>query len=500
MNKKIIEINQLKEKLIKKKAKITLAHGVFDLFHIGHLKHLKEAKKYGTLLIVSLTRDKNVMKGPDRPYYDEKLRAEMIATLEFVDYVTFSNSKSALDIIKKIKPDYYVKGKDYSNPKQDVTGKIKRETAELKKHGGKIRFTDEITYSSSALLKNYFDIYNDAQINYFNKKKYQDYKTKIHSIINKAINLNVLCIGESIIDEYIYVKSLGKTPKENLISYNHVNSEIFPGGILASALHISNYCKKVEVLSVAGTDFFEKKHQIFLKKNIKYNLIKSNKKNLRKSRFIDNDFFNKVFACYEVNDKFKNNQLENKIISKLKKIKSYDVVIILDYGHGFFTKKIIQYIEKNAKFIALNTQTNSANLGYNLVTKYKKANLVCIDEPEARLAVSDKESNLKIVAKKIFNSFHKIENLIITRGKNGSFAFNKKSNSFTPVFSKNIVDTMGAGDAFISISALAAKVEKDIELVSFIGNAMGSLHTNTIGNKKSVSKVELIKFIDTLLV
>ena len=108
--------------------------------------------------------------------------------------------------------------------------------------------------------------------------------------------------------------------------------------------------------------------------------------------------------------------------------------------------------------------------------------------------------NLKIVAKKIFNSFNKIENLIITRGKNGSFAFNKKSNSFTPVFSKNIVDTMGAGDAFISISALAAKVEKDIELVSFIGNAMGSLHTNTIGNKKSVSKVELIKFIDTLLV
>ncbi len=59
---------------------------------------------------------------------------------------------------------------------------------------------------------------------------------------------------------------------------------------------------------------------------------------------------------------------------------------------------------------------------------------------------------------------------------------------------------MGAGDAFISISALASCVEKDIELVSFIGNAVGSLHANTIGNKKSVLKVELIKFIDTLLV
>ena len=244
----------------------------------------------------------------------------------------------------------------------------------------------------------------------------------------------------------------------------------------------------------------KKKHNFFSNKNIKYNLIKSNKKNIRKSRFIDNDFFNKVFAFYKVNGKLIDTKLENQIIDKLKKIKSYDIVIILDYGHGLFTKKIIKYIEKNAKFIALNTQTNSANIGYNLITKYKKANFVCIDEPEARLAISDKDSELKIVAKKIFNSFNKIENLVITRGKNGSYAFNNKVNLYTPVFSKNIVDTMGAGDAFISISALAAKVKNDIEIISFIGNAVGSLHTKTIGNKKSVSKEELIKFIDTLLV
>lgn len=500
MNNKIIEIDQLKIKLKTKKGKIVLVHGVFDLFHIGHLKHLKEAKKYGAVLIVSLTKDKYVMKGPDRPYYKDQLRAEMIASLEFVNYITFSNSKSAVDVIKKIKPDYYIKGKDYSSNKDDITGKIKIETNEVKKYGGQIIFTDEITYSSSALLKNFFDIYTDKQRNYFNKKKHQNYKAKLYSIINKIKKLNVLCIGESIIDEYIYVKSLGKTPKENLISYNHINSEIFPGGILAAALHISNYCKKVEIVSVAGTDFFKNKHAIFSKKNIKYNLIKSDKKNIRKSRFIDSDFFNKVFACYEVNDKFLDKKIENQIIAKLKKINTYDVVIVLDYGHGLFTKKIINYIEKNAKFIVLNTQTNSANLGYNLVTKYNNANLICIDEPEARLAVSDKESKLKIVAKKIFNNFNKIENLIITRGKNGSFAYNKKISSFTPVFSKNIVDTMGAGDAFISISALASYVENDIELISFIGNAVGSLHTNTIGNKTSVTKEELIKFIDSLLV
>ena len=132
MNNKIIETDKLRIKLKTKKGKIVLAHGVFDLFHIGHLRHLKEAKKYGTILIVSLTKDKYVLKGPDRPYYNEKLRAEMIATIEFVNYVTFSNSKSAIDVIKKIKPHYYIKGKDYSNDKDDITGKIIVETNEVK--------------------------------------------------------------------------------------------------------------------------------------------------------------------------------------------------------------------------------------------------------------------------------------------------------------------------------------------------------------------------------
>ena len=500
MKKKIIEIDKLSEKLKVSKQVVSLAHGVFDLFHIGHLKHLKEAKKYGSVLVVSLTKDKYVMKGPDRPYYAETLRAEMIANLEFVDFVTFSNSKSAVDVIRKLKPNFYIKGKDYLEHEEDITGKIKLEIKELEKNGGQIKYTDEITYSSSALLKNFFDIYTEKQKKYFNKRKKLNYKTKLRNIIEEIKDLKVLCIGESIIDEYIYVKSLGKTPKENLISYNHVKSETFPGGIMASALHIVNYCKKVDVISIVGEDYFNKKNEIYSNKKIKYNLLKSKKINIKKSRFIDNDFFNKVFAFYNIDGKLIDKKLENQIIKKLNKIKSYDLVIVLDYGHGLFSKNIIKYIEKNAKFIALNTQTNSANIGYNLVTKYKKANFVCIDEPEARLAVSDKESKLSVVANKIFNSFDKIENLIITRGKNGSYSFNRKIGVFTPAFSKNVIDTMGAGDAFISISALASKIVNDIDILSFIGNAVGSIHTNTIGNKKSVSKEELIKFIDTLLV
>src|SRR4051812_11419613 len=64
-----------------------LCHGVFDLFHVGHVRHLKAARREGDLLIVTLTADKHVNKGPGRPVFTERLRAEMIAALEFVDFV-----------------------------------------------------------------------------------------------------------------------------------------------------------------------------------------------------------------------------------------------------------------------------------------------------------------------------------------------------------------------------------------------------------------------------
>ena len=110
--KKIIDINVLKNKIIrikKSRKKIILCHGVFDLLHIGHIKHLKIAKDLGDILIVSLTTDKFVNKGPGRPVFNEKLRCEAIESLGFVDYVTLSNSSSAVEIIKKLNPIFTVK-------------------------------------------------------------------------------------------------------------------------------------------------------------------------------------------------------------------------------------------------------------------------------------------------------------------------------------------------------------------------------------------------------
>ena len=79
----------------KNSCKIVLAHGTFDLVHVGHIKHLKFAKKFGEKLIVSITADKYVKKGHGRPYFKEIFRKEMLESLEFVDHVFIVNDASA---------------------------------------------------------------------------------------------------------------------------------------------------------------------------------------------------------------------------------------------------------------------------------------------------------------------------------------------------------------------------------------------------------------------
>ena len=140
MKKKIYSIDQL-EKIIlsKKKAglKIVMCHGVFDLLHFGHINHFNSSKREGDILVVSVTSDKHVKKGPNRPYFNETIRTKSLASLEIVDYVFVSNSNTAINSINKIKPNFYSKGKDYSNNLNDVTGNIRYEKKQLRKLVGK---------------------------------------------------------------------------------------------------------------------------------------------------------------------------------------------------------------------------------------------------------------------------------------------------------------------------------------------------------------------------
>lgn len=135
--------------------KVVLCHGCFDLMHPGHIKYFQAAKNMGDVLIVTVTPDKYVDKGPDRPVFTQQLRAESIAALACVDYVAVNLWPTAEETLRLLRPDYYVKGQEFEN-QEDKTGKIQCEARVVQEIGAEIRFTHEVVFSSTVLLKRYF--------------------------------------------------------------------------------------------------------------------------------------------------------------------------------------------------------------------------------------------------------------------------------------------------------------------------------------------------------
>jgi len=139
----LTEIKNFQKRInkIRLKKKLVLCHGVFDLVHLGHIKHFKKAKSYGDYLIVSLTSNKYIKKGPGRPIFNQNQRLEFLKEIKIIDEVLISSSASAEDIIKLVKPDFYVKGPDYKISSHDVTKKILLERREVEKNSGRLFIT-----------------------------------------------------------------------------------------------------------------------------------------------------------------------------------------------------------------------------------------------------------------------------------------------------------------------------------------------------------------------
>ena len=135
---------------------IVLCHGCFDLMHPGHIKYFQASKEMGDILVITVTPDIYVDKGPDRPVFNQNLRVESIAALECVNYVAINEWPTAEETIKLLQPDIYVKGQEFEDL-QDKTGKLQKELKVLKEIGAEMRFTHEIVFSSTVLLNKHFD-------------------------------------------------------------------------------------------------------------------------------------------------------------------------------------------------------------------------------------------------------------------------------------------------------------------------------------------------------
>ena len=267
-------------------------------------------------------------------------------------------------------------------------------------------------------------------------------------------NYKVLVVGDAIYDRYVFVSPLGKSIKETVISVAYEREETYKGGVWAAAAHLKTLCAQVDVLH--------------------------GERAMINTRYVESIYNRKLFTLHEAT---------TRPVEECAPMREYDVVIVCDFGHGTMSRELIARVTKEARFLAVNAQTNSQNYGFNLITKYRRADFVVIDEIEARLAAHDKESPIEEVILAL--GFKKI---IVTMGAHGAVGFDGEFYRAKAQVDE-VIDTMGAGDAFLCVAAPYACAMFGIKDLVRIGNAAGAIKVRMLGHRGSVTKDELEKHL-----
>jgi rfaE bifunctional protein nucleotidyltransferase chain/domain len=486
---KIVDLNQILDKM-PILGKTVLCHGVFDQIHAGHIDLLKQAKKYGRCLVVSLTDDPFVNKGPDRPYHNIKQRLSVVSALDMVDYVVVSPEESALTVLNTIVPDVYIKGIEYRD-KKDITGKIDLETEWVNNAGGKVVFieTDEILSSSSLI--------NDQTLSNELKQCIKYIKTQytiedIYQIMDQLKNLDVVLVGETILDEYVFGRAIGKSSKYPCISFKENSRDLYYGGILVVAKQLSSFVRSIKVITCTGDNYCLEKIDNDLPNNILFlPIIKTNTPTIRKTRFIDSYYKSRLFELYDIDDRPLNDEELSILEACLKEYPKFPKIAI-DYGHGFLTG--------DEKLFSVNSQSNSGNQGYNYINKFKSVQHMILDEQEMRLEKRDKFTDIKTLNYEFFMTQF-VQSVTTTRGADGCTISNQSNDETIsiPALSGKVIDTVGAGDAFFGLYSCLLYNGCDYMLAGFLANIAGYLTANILGHEKHYDALSFKQLLTTLM-
>lgn len=505
LNSKIINISSLGDEFEAKRSQgltIAMCHGVFDLLHPGHLRHLAHAKKLADILVVSITADRFVGKGPGRPAFAESLRAESLASLESVDFVMITPDATALPAISAVRPNVYVKGGDYTDEDADVTGNIRRERELVESLGGKLVHTDDIVFSSSELINRYLPQHSDVANEWLARIREQFSIEEIQFWLDRVADLRVVVVGEAIIDVYTQCEALGKASKDPILCFSRGSSVSHAGGILAVAAHSSGLGANTTVVTgINHADHAAPEIWGLLQRGVDLRAINIDPRpTIRKERLIDSRTSAPVLELYDMDDSPLPTEVEQEFIRGLREAATNaDVVIVADYGHGLISDSSIQALAELPAFLAVNTQVNAGNRGFNSVSRYPRADFVTLNGSEARLEVRRRHVDLGTFVPSLQDKLGAV-GVLVTLGGSGLDLYSLDGSiSHAPALAPFVRDRVGAGDAVLTVSALLAAVGAPPVLICFLGNLVGAWAVSFLGNEQSLDHATLNKAIISTL-
>ncbi|WP_169543643.1 PfkB family carbohydrate kinase [Sneathiella aquimaris] len=461
--------------------KIGMVSGNFNVVHPGHLRLLKFAADCCDYLVVVVNDDRH--PGVLVP---AQLRLENIVAISFVDYA-FLLEEDLTATIDALRPDLVIKGKEHQNvpnPESDI----------LSQYGGKLLFSSgDAIFSSIDLIQAESDpkksLHNlKASPNFL--QRHQISTENFSAILNKFCDLNVLVVGDLIVDEYITCDVLGLSREDPTVVVTPVLEQKFIGGAGIVASHAHGLGANTTYVTVCGDDreakdslekFKEYGVQAFIGRDgsrpttLKQRYRSSGKTLLRVSKLkqhaIDQTLQDEIFETFQ------------------ERVDSLDLLVFSDFNYGVLPQSLVDRMialgkEKNLLMVA--DSQSSSQIGD--ISRFHDMLLLKPTEIEARLAIQDHDVGLVGAAEKLANKCNP-SHILLTMGAEGTLIQTlhpDKSEWMTdrlPAFCDAPKDPAGAGDAMLVTASMALAAGASIWEAAYIGSVASGCQVATVGNR-----------------
>lgn len=463
------------------KKKTIFISGNFNILHPGHLRLFRFSKEIADNLIVGIFSD--VLSEPS-PLVSEELRLESVQSNSLVNDA-FIIRDSLEKTILNIKPDFILKGKEHENF-------FNIEENLLKQYGGKLVFSSgEVVFSSFDLIKKSFE--NREKIKY---EVPQDYLIR-HSVkkdnllkhINNFSRLNIIVIGDLIIDEYITCEPLGMSQEDPTIVVKPIDSKKFIGGAGIVAAHAASLGAKVNLITVAGNDesknfAIEKLNEFRVVSNF---IIDETRPTTLKQRYRTKG--KTLLRVSHLHQTAIDSKLQNDIFSVFQKlIKAANLLIFSDFNYGCLPNEMVNSLIKIANdnnIMMIADSQSSSQVGD--IGRFKGMSLITPTEREARLSVRDNECGLVVLAEKLRINAN-ANNVFLKIGEEGVLVHSETTKNNTwltdriPALNLNPIDVAGAGDSMMITSAMVLSTGGNIWEAASIGSIAAAIQVGRVGN------------------
>lgn len=463
----------------KKNGKIVFVSGFFNIIHPGHLRLLRFAAECGDYLVVGVYSDEL-----GESLIDETHRFEGINAISLVNHA-FILSDQTQDFIRELKPDIVVKGKEHEN-------RVNPEAEAVESYGGKILFSSgDMSFSLAELLQD--ESQRLASSSFDQNDEFMDRHGFSWSDLDRAIDhfkkLNVVVIGDVIVDEYITCDSLGMSQEDPTIVVSPVGTDLYLGGAGIVAAHASNLGASVSFLTIHGNDeivgFVSKKLE---DAGVKADLFQDESRpTILKQRYRSSG--KTLLRVNHLRQHPVSKEIQKKIKEQLfDTLMAKDLLIFSDFNYGCLPQGLVSDIVKECrlkKVMMVADSQSSSQIGD--VSRFHDMALMTPTEREARLALKDFESGLVVLAEKLRKKSN-ADNIFITLDKEGMLihASDVSDEGFltdrVAAMNTAAVDPAGAGDSLLTCSAMALATGAGIWQSAYLGSLAAACQVSRNGN------------------